>query len=58
MSDAFIPVVITQQLNDSKEKVWNAITDHKQMIQWFFENIPSFEAVVGFNTKFTCSIRW
>lgn len=36
----------------SKEKVWNALTVHKEMIQWYFDNLPAFEAKVGFETRF------
>jgi uncharacterized protein YndB with AHSA1/START domain len=45
-------VVVKQILNASVEKVWNAITKHDEMIQWFFENIPAFEAKEGFTVSF------
>ena len=32
--------------------VWNAIANHADMIQWYFPNIPEFEAVEGFKTAF------
>ncbi|WP_430412075.1 SRPBCC family protein [Kordia sp.] len=47
------PVIVTQNFEQSVETVWNAITEASQMRQWFFDNIPDFKAVVGFQTKFT-----
>ena len=32
--------------------LWNAISDHKEMIEWFFDMIPEFEAEEGFTTRF------
>lgn len=46
------PIIITQVLNTSVDKVWSAITNREQMIQWYFEMIPAFEPVVGFETSF------
>ena len=45
-------VVVKQIFEVSKETLWNAITEHNQMIQWFFENIPVFKPSVGFKTQF------
>lgn len=45
-------IIVEQIQNSSIVEVWNAITQHDQMIQWFFSNIPSFEPVVGFETEF------
>jgi len=45
-------VVVKQNFEVSAEILWKAITEHHQMIQWFFENIPEFEAHVGFKTQF------
>jgi uncharacterized protein YndB with AHSA1/START domain len=47
------PIQVTQSFNKSSETVWAAITDHQQMIQWYFATIPDFKAVVGFETRFT-----
>lgn len=47
------PIVVEQTYNSSIENVWEAITNVDLMCQWFFENIPSFEAQVGFKTQFT-----
>jgi uncharacterized protein YndB with AHSA1/START domain len=32
--------------------VWQAITEQKQMIEWFFADIPEFKAEKGFGTEF------
>lgn len=52
MSNKNQPIIVEQSFNKTKEQVWNAITDLKQMKQWFFENIPDFIPQVGFETKF------
>ena len=46
------PVIVTKQINQPKEIVWKAITEHQQMIEWFFDNIPDFKAEVRFKTWF------
>jgi len=46
------PVVVNQTFHVSKDRLWNAITEKKQMKQWFFENIEAFEPKVGFETSF------
>ncbi|NNF35385.1 MAG: SRPBCC domain-containing protein [Saprospiraceae bacterium] len=46
------PVVLSQYFKHPSQKVWYAITDHEKMIQWFFDNIPSFSAEPGFKTRF------
>jgi uncharacterized protein YndB with AHSA1/START domain len=46
------PVIVEQTFNATPEKVWQAITEHEQMIQWYFDNIPDFKAEVGFETQF------
>lgn len=46
------PIVVSQAFNASIDTVWNAITELRQMQQWFFENIPDFKAEVGFKTQF------
>lgn len=49
------PIIVEQLFNASFTEVWKAITEVDQMRQWFFENIPSFEPVVGFETQFSVS---
>jgi uncharacterized protein YndB with AHSA1/START domain len=46
------PIVVEQFLVASVDMVWKAITEKKQMTQWFFETIDSFRPEVGFETKF------
>lgn len=46
------PVIVEQSFKASPQAVWNAITNRDQMIQWYFDNIPAFEATVGFKTQF------
>ncbi len=46
------PVIVEQTLEATPETVWRAITEPELMRQWYFENIPSFKAEVGFETQF------
>jgi uncharacterized protein YndB with AHSA1/START domain len=46
------PIIVEQTFHKSIDTVWNAITEIDQMRQWYFENIPSFKAEVGFETQF------
>ena len=46
------PIVVEQFFEKQVQQVWEAITEQKQMVQWFFKNIPAFEAKVGFETEF------
>ncbi|RKE98431.1 SRPBCC family protein [Ichthyenterobacterium magnum] len=46
------PIIVEQRFNTSTETLWKAITEHQQMIQWYFENIPDFKPEVGFTTQF------
>ena len=46
------PVTVIENYEVPVSKVWNAITEHSEMIQWFFDNIPDFKAEVGFKTAF------
>ena len=46
------PIIVEQIFEQPLEIVWKAITEHSQMIQWFFNNIPDFKAKVGFKTQF------
>lgn len=57
MTETPQPIVVEQVFGVSKATVWNAITDHGQMIQWFFDNIPDFQPVVGFRTQFNVNAR-
>jgi len=46
------PIIVEQNFDTSVENVWKAITEHGLMVKWYFENIPTFEAEVGFKTQF------
>ena len=46
------PVVVEQLFDNPKTKVWEAISEPEQMIEWFFDNIPAFEPEAGFQTEF------
>ena len=46
------PIVVEVTYSAFAEKVWKAITERDQMVQWFFDNIPDFKAEVGFRTEF------
>lgn len=50
------PIVVEQVFDTSVEKVWNAITVLDEMKQWFFDNVESFEPVVGFETRFDIQV--
>ena len=46
------PIVVEQTYDVSIPDAWEAITVPDKMRAWFFPNIPSFEAEVGFETRF------
>lgn len=46
------PIIVEQSFNTSIDTVWKSITEIEQMRQWYFKNIPSFKAEVGFETRF------
>lgn len=52
MTESSQPIVVEQAFHVSQETVWKAITEHDQMIKWFFDNIPEFKPEVGFETQF------
>ena len=47
-----LPVIIIHHFDTSPSTLWEAITERDLMVEWFFNNIPSFEARVGFKTNF------
>jgi uncharacterized protein YndB with AHSA1/START domain len=51
------PIVVTQVFNTTPNVVWNAITQLAPMQQWFFNNIPNFKSVVGFETQFDICVE-
>lgn len=46
------PIIVEASFKSPVETVWNSITAIDLMRQWYFENIPSFKAEVGFKTQF------
>jgi len=46
------PIVVEQTFKAPVETVWKAIAEKDQMRQWFFDAIPEFEPVEGFETQF------
>ena len=46
------PVEVTQVFKYPPARIWKAITSHKEMVQWYFENLPDFKPVAGFSTSF------
>lgn len=46
------PIIVEVLFKKPVQVIWQAITDQKQMVQWFFEGIPEFRAEVGFETSF------
>jgi uncharacterized protein YndB with AHSA1/START domain len=51
------PIVVEKLFAADIEKVWEAISVHEQMIKWYFNMIPAFEARVGFETIFDVHAR-
>jgi uncharacterized protein YndB with AHSA1/START domain len=52
MKKSEAPIIVEEIFSRDVKTVWNAITEADLMHQWFFENIPDFKAVVGFETQF------
>ena len=52
MSGSSEPIIVERAFNVSPGELWEAITDHQQMVAWFFEDIPEFRAEAGFQTQF------
>ena len=52
MKKADPPIAIEETFETPIENVWKAITESNQMQQWFFQQIDSFKAEVGFSSSF------
>ncbi len=52
MEDRSKPIVVSQTFDVPRSTLWKAITEQDQLVKWFFKEIPEFEAVVGFSTRF------
>lgn len=44
-------LVLERTYDAPAEKVWNALTDIKQLKQWFFPMMEAFEPTIGFTTQ-------
>lgn len=46
------PIIVNIKTHRSALDLWNAITQLREMKEWYFDNIPAFDAEVGFETEF------
>lgn len=51
------PIIARQSFETTPAELWSAITEVDRMTQWFFENIPDFEAEAGFQTQFVVQVE-
>lgn len=51
------PIITKFTYNTSVPKLWNAISNHDNMKQWYFEILEDFVAEVGFKTSFQVSVE-
>jgi len=51
------PIIVEHYFDVPRETVWKSITQHDLMVQWYFDNIESFEPRVGFETSFTVQVE-
>ena len=49
------PIIVQQRFDATLARVWQAITEIDQMRQWYFDNLPDFQAELGFETAFEVS---
>lgn len=53
MNKAKQTIIVKETFPQPVQTVWRAITEVAQMRQWFFLNIPAFQAEPGFETQFS-----
>ena len=46
------PIIIERTFKTTPSKLWNALTDNKEMKHWYF-NLEDFRAEVGFQFQFS-----
>jgi len=51
------PIIVEQEFDASAERLWSAITDQDQMVQWYFAEITGFKLEVGHKVEFTVSVE-
>jgi len=49
------PVIVEETFPIERKVLWKIITELDHMHNWFFDSIPAFEPVVGFETSFILS---
>lgn len=52
MQTTDLPIIIEADFKTNIETVWKALTELKQMQQWYFNQLVDFKAEVGFETEF------
>lgn len=50
------PIIVQETFTATVDQVWKSVTEPNQMQQWFFEQIKSFKAAVGFETEFLVAV--
>ena len=46
------PIVLEYTLDSTVDKLWSALVEIEEMVEWYFDNIPDFKPEVGFQTAF------
>lgn len=46
------PIVLEYTLATTVDKLWSALVEIEEMVEWYFDNIPDFKPEVGFQTAF------
>jgi uncharacterized protein YndB with AHSA1/START domain len=46
------PIVLSYVIQADAISIWSALTELKEMKQWYFEQLPDFKAEVGFEVTF------
>lgn len=49
------PILLDYSYSCTLEALWKALTQHSEMVQWYFGNIPEFQPEVDFTTEFSVS---
>ena len=50
------PIVVEQKYDASPARLWQAITDQDEMVQWYFAEIADFRPVVGHQVEFVVPV--
>ena len=49
------PIIVDEIFNLRQDQLWKIITELDHMHKWFFDSIPTFDPVEGFETSFVLS---